>query len=159
MLLYLLSTNTVGLPTRMFAVCGAPYVFFCEFQPPIPLIDTAPTTSNSLSNSAAPSSSNKALPSSGVSMFTPLPAETCPVVETISKTISSTSQAAKQTSKSRKKRRPQRSITSKILTPHKPKKSAPLQGTSDEDMLIDDDEEVESSKKEEYWLSEKYWQD
>ncbi|GFV25444.1 hypothetical protein TNCV_1147141 [Trichonephila clavipes] len=86
-------------------------------------------------------------------MFTPLPAETCPAVETetfISNTIDSTSQDAKQISKSRKKRRPKRSITSKIdiqLTPHKPKKSTPLQDTLDEDMLIYDvKEEVESPK-------------
>ncbi|GFY00010.1 hypothetical protein TNCV_1341081 [Trichonephila clavipes] len=99
-------------------------------------IYTTHTISNSLSTSAAFSSTNKTLASSNISMFTPLPAETCPAVETetsISNTIPSTSQTAKQTSKSRKKRRPKRSITSKIdiqLTPHKPKKSTPLQDTS-----------------------------
>ncbi|GFT37017.1 uncharacterized protein TNCV_175361 [Trichonephila clavipes] len=63
-----------------------------------------PATSNSFS------SSNKAL-SLNLSMFTPLPAETCPAVETetfISNIIASTSQDTKQTSKSRKKRRPKR---------------------------------------------------
>ncbi|GFT54629.1 hypothetical protein TNCV_345071 [Trichonephila clavipes] len=87
-------------------------------------------------------------------MFTPLPAETCPAVETatsITDTFPFTSQDAKQTLKSRKKRRPKRSFTSKIvtqLTPHKPKKSTPLQDTSDEDMLIYDvAEEVESPQK------------
>ncbi|GFV36867.1 hypothetical protein TNCV_3124081 [Trichonephila clavipes] len=69
-----------------------------ESQPPIPLIDIAPTTSNSLSTSAASSSST-------VSMFTPLPAS-CPVLQTTtttSNTIPSTSQEAKLTSKLRKK--------------------------------------------------------
>ncbi|GFU50678.1 hypothetical protein TNCV_240661 [Trichonephila clavipes] len=80
-------------------------------------------------------------------MFTPLPAETCPAVETetsITDTILFTSQGAKQTLKSRKKRRPKRSITYKIdiqLTPDKSKKSTPLQDASDEDMLICDVEE------------------
>ncbi|GFV94186.1 hypothetical protein TNCV_4463131 [Trichonephila clavipes] len=44
-------------------------------------------------------------------MFTPLPAETCPAVETatsITDTFPFTSQDAKQTLKSRKKRRPKR---------------------------------------------------
>ncbi|GFX56097.1 hypothetical protein TNCV_1954171 [Trichonephila clavipes] len=75
-------------------------------KPSIPLIDTAPTTSNIFSIPAAFSSSYKALSSSDESTFTPLPAETCPVVETetsITNTIPSTSQDAKQTSKSRKK--------------------------------------------------------
>ncbi|GFW81562.1 uncharacterized protein TNCV_2882391 [Trichonephila clavipes] len=120
----------------------------------ITLIDTAPTTSNNFFTSAAFSSSYKALSSSDVSLFTPLPAATCPAVETETSktnTIPSTSQDAKQTSNSRKKRRHKKSITSKIdiqLTPHKPKKSTPLQDTSDEDMLIYDvEEEVESPKK------------
>ncbi|GFY22660.1 hypothetical protein TNCV_2179211 [Trichonephila clavipes] len=81
-----------------------------ESQPTISLIGTVPVTSNSLSTSAA-SSSNKALSSSKVSMFTPLPAETYPVVETgttISKTIPFAPQAAKQTSRNRKKNRPNR---------------------------------------------------
>ncbi|GFT52641.1 zinc finger MYM-type protein 1 [Trichonephila clavipes] len=64
-------------------------------------------------------------------MFTPLPAETCPAVETatsITDTFPFTSQDAKQTLKSRKKRRPK--------------------DTSDEDMLIYDvAEEVESPQK------------
>ncbi|GFW90057.1 hypothetical protein TNCV_3485091 [Trichonephila clavipes] len=63
--------------------------------PPISLIDTVPATSNSLSTSAASSSSK-------LSMFIPLPAETCPVVETsttISNPIPSAAQPAKQTSK------------------------------------------------------------
>ncbi|GFV30210.1 hypothetical protein TNCV_96871 [Trichonephila clavipes] len=103
-----------------------------ESQPSIPLIDTALTTSNSISTSAASFSSNKALSSSTVSMFTPLPAEIYPVLETsttTSNTIPSTSQAAKQTLKSRRKKRPNRSITPKIeiqMTPYIPKKKAHL---------------------------------
>ncbi|GFW90181.1 hypothetical protein TNCV_1790021 [Trichonephila clavipes] len=115
---------------------------------------TAPTTSNSSSTSAASSSSNKALSSSNISMFTPFPAETCPVVEnciTISNTIPSAPQAAKQTSRNRRKKRPNRSIALNIeiqLTPHKPQKSTPLQDTSDKGMLVYDvEEDVETSKK------------
>ncbi|GFV88121.1 hypothetical protein TNCV_3242701 [Trichonephila clavipes] len=67
-----------------------------ESQPSIPLIDTAPDTFNSLSTSVASSSTNKALSSSTVSMFTPLSAETSHVHETTttaSNTIPSTSHA------------------------------------------------------------------
>ncbi|GFS91175.1 uncharacterized protein TNCV_2215041 [Trichonephila clavipes] len=70
-------------------------------KPYIPLIDTAPTTSNNFSTSAF-YSSYKALSSSDVSMFTPLPSETCPAVETetsITNTILSTSQDAKKKKK------------------------------------------------------------
>ncbi|GFW75347.1 putative RNA-directed DNA polymerase from transposon BS [Trichonephila clavipes] len=119
------STHAQLLPSTPFVTV----ISSSESQPSIPLIDTATTTSNNLSTSAAFSSSNKALSSSNVSMFTPLPAETCPAVETetsITNTIPFTSQDAKQTSKSRKKKHSKRSITSKIdiqLTPHKPKKA------------------------------------
>ncbi|GFX97662.1 uncharacterized protein TNCV_3065501 [Trichonephila clavipes] len=91
---------------------SVPVTSSSESESPIPLIDTAPATSNSLPTSAASSSSNKALYSSTVSVFTSLPAETCPIVETsttISNTTLSTSQAAKQTLKSRRKKRPNRS--------------------------------------------------
>ncbi|GFW62641.1 RNase H domain-containing protein [Trichonephila clavipes] len=157
------STQTQLLPSASFVTVTS----LSESQPSIPLIDTALTTSNNLSTTSAFSSSNKTLSSSDVSI---LPAETCPVVETetsITDTIPFTSQDAKQTLKSRKKRRPKRSITSKIdtqLTPHKPKKSTPLQDTSKEDMLIYDiEEEVESPKKlnsvgEIEKLSEEWWQ-
>ncbi|GFW79629.1 hypothetical protein TNCV_1428891 [Trichonephila clavipes] len=98
-------------------------------------------------------------------MFIPLTA--CPILETTTTTsnsIPSTSQAVKQTSKNRRKKRPIRSITSQIdiqMTPYKPKKSAPLQDTSGEDMLVSDVEKVESpeKKKVRYYLSEKYWQE
>ncbi|GFX40122.1 transposable element Tcb2 transposase [Trichonephila clavipes] len=72
-----------------------------ESQPSVPLVITTFSASNSSSTSAA-STFNKALSSSKVSMFRPLPAETCPVVETsttISKTIPSAPQTAKQTSR------------------------------------------------------------
>ncbi|GFT35033.1 putative RNA-directed DNA polymerase from transposon X-element [Trichonephila clavipes] len=160
------STQTQLLPSASFVTVPS----LSESQPSIPLIDTAPTTSNNLSTTSAFSLSNKTLVHRMKTMFTPLPAETCPAVETatsITDTIPFTSQDAKQTLKSRKKRRPKRSITSKIdtqLTPHKPKKSTPLQDTSDEDMLIYDvAEEVESPKKltpveEIEKLSDEWWQ-
>ncbi|GFV00956.1 hypothetical protein TNCV_1387701 [Trichonephila clavipes] len=53
-----------------------------EFQAHIPLIDTTPATSRSLCTSVASSFSNKALSSSTGSIFSPLPAETSPVLET-----------------------------------------------------------------------------
>ncbi|GFV02320.1 RNase H domain-containing protein [Trichonephila clavipes] len=71
-----------------------------ESQPPIPLIDITPTTSNSLSTSSASSSNT-------VSMFTPLPA--CPVLQTTTTTSNTTpsiSEDAKLSSKFRKKKRP-----------------------------------------------------
>ncbi|GFW40763.1 DDE_3 domain-containing protein [Trichonephila clavipes] len=68
------STQAHLLPsTSTFAVTTS-----SESQPHIPLIDTAPTTSNSLCTSAASSLSNKAFFSSTGSMFSPLPAETSP---------------------------------------------------------------------------------
>ncbi|GFT09269.1 hypothetical protein TNCV_5061611 [Trichonephila clavipes] len=42
-----------------------------ESQPPIPLIDTAPTTSNSPCTYVASSSSNKVLPSTTGPLFSP----------------------------------------------------------------------------------------
>ncbi|GFU05739.1 gag-Pol polyprotein [Trichonephila clavipes] len=93
------------------------HVFVRNRKPPIPLIDIAPTTSNSLSTSAASSSST-------VSMFTPLPAS-CPVLQTTtttSNTIPSTSQEAKLTSKLRKKTVHLKTHTKhKILTFNSPK--------------------------------------
>ncbi|GFS89888.1 uncharacterized protein TNCV_4839741 [Trichonephila clavipes] len=67
-----------------------------ESQPLIPLMDTAASTSNSLSTSTASSSST-------LSISTPLPA--CPVHETTD-TLPATSQDAKETSKPRRKKRP-----------------------------------------------------
>ncbi|GFV06233.1 hypothetical protein TNCV_1928101, partial [Trichonephila clavipes] len=116
--------------------------------PSIPSNDTTLTSSNSFY------SSNKAIYQYNVSIFRPLPSETCPAVETessISNIIPTTSQDRKQTSKSCKKRRLKRNITFKIdiqLKSPKPKKSTPFQDTSNEYMLIYDvEEEVESPKK------------
>ncbi|GFU08301.1 RNase H domain-containing protein [Trichonephila clavipes] len=70
-----------------------------ESQPPIPLIDITPTTSNSLSTSAASSTNT-------VSMFTPLPS--CPVLQTTTTTFNTTpsiSEDAKLSSKFRKKKK------------------------------------------------------
>ncbi|GFV67609.1 hypothetical protein TNCV_4622891 [Trichonephila clavipes] len=53
-----------------------------DSQPPVLFIDTASTTSNSLCTSVASSLSKKALSSSTRSMFSPLPTETSPVLET-----------------------------------------------------------------------------
>ncbi|GFW02115.1 uncharacterized protein TNCV_4854551 [Trichonephila clavipes] len=69
-----------------------------ESQSPTPLVDIAPTTSNSLPTSAASSSST-------ISMFAPLPA--CPVLQTTITTSNATpsiSQDAKLSSKLRKKK-------------------------------------------------------
>ncbi|GFX29622.1 uncharacterized protein TNCV_4776941 [Trichonephila clavipes] len=117
-------------------------------QPPIPLKNNAPTTSNNLSTSAASSSST-------ISMSTPLPAS--PFLQnttTTSNTILSTSQDAKQTSKPRKK--PNIEIK---MTPHKPRKPAPVEYTTDEeDMIVYDvEEEVEKTKSIIKGLSEEYW--
>ncbi|GFW15178.1 hypothetical protein TNCV_173251 [Trichonephila clavipes] len=51
-----------------------------ESQPPIPLMDTAPAISNSLSTSAASSSSNQTLSPSTSPMFTALSTVTSPSV-------------------------------------------------------------------------------
>ncbi|GFU63210.1 hypothetical protein TNCV_1478041 [Trichonephila clavipes] len=67
-------------------------------------------------------------------MFSPLPAENSPVLETITtkfNIIPSTSQAIKQTSKTRRKKRPNGSITPQTeiqMTPHKPKKKHTFAG-------------------------------
>ncbi|GFW40969.1 hypothetical protein TNCV_4370171 [Trichonephila clavipes] len=72
-------------------------------QPPIPLKNTALTTSNNLSTCAASSSST-------ISMSTPLPASPLQNTTMTSNTILSTSQDAKQTSKPRKKTSPYKNI-------------------------------------------------
>ncbi|GFW62980.1 hypothetical protein TNCV_4453281 [Trichonephila clavipes] len=77
-----------------------------ESQPPIPLIDTAPPhLVYCLCTSVASSSSNKALSSTIGLLFSSLPAETSPVLETstTSDTIPSTSQAPKKKKLARKK--------------------------------------------------------
>ncbi|GFW46728.1 uncharacterized protein TNCV_2980841 [Trichonephila clavipes] len=72
------STQTQLLSSTSSVAATSP----SKSQPSIPLIDTAPTTYNNFSTCAAFSSSNKALSSSDVSMFTPLPAKTRPAFET-----------------------------------------------------------------------------
>ncbi|GFW64596.1 putative RNA-directed DNA polymerase from transposon BS [Trichonephila clavipes] len=105
-------------------------------QPPIPLKNTAPSTVNNLSTSAASSSST-------ISMSTSLSASPLQNTTTTSNTMLSTSQDAKQTSKPRKKKRPptitSTSIKPKIeikMTPHKPRKPAPVEYTTDEEDMI-----------------------
>ncbi|GFW80516.1 uncharacterized protein TNCV_2416181 [Trichonephila clavipes] len=101
-------------------------------QPPNSVIDSAPTTSNSLSISAASSSSTA-----------------CSVLETtstISNTIPATSQDANQISKPRRKKRPPKNQSNTIkpkieikTAPHRPRKSEPTEYTTDEeDMIIYD---------------------
>ncbi|GFX01444.1 hypothetical protein TNCV_1864181 [Trichonephila clavipes] len=120
-----------------------------ESQPPIPLTDTAPALSNSLSISAASSSST-------VSMSTPLQA--CPILETTtttSNTIPATSQDAKTTSKPRRKKRPPKKTSDTIkpkieikTAPHKPRKLAPGEYTTDEEDMVVYDVEDELESKE-----------
>ncbi|GFV30320.1 hypothetical protein TNCV_97951 [Trichonephila clavipes] len=86
------STQAQFLPSTSFIK-----VTSSESQSPIPFVDIAPTTSNSLSTSAASSSST-------VSMLTPLPV--CPVLQTTITTSNATpsiSQDTKLSSKLRKK--------------------------------------------------------
>ncbi|GFW34207.1 hypothetical protein TNCV_384231 [Trichonephila clavipes] len=77
-------------------------------------------------------------------MNTPLPA--CPILETITTTsnsIPTTSQDANQTSKPRRKKRPPKNPSNTIkpkieikMAPHKPRKSAPVEYTTDEEYMI-----------------------
>ncbi|GFX57327.1 hypothetical protein TNCV_3914901 [Trichonephila clavipes] len=111
-------------------------------QPPTSVTDTAPTTSNNLSISAASFSSTA-----------------CHVLETTtitSNTISTTSQDANQTSKPRRKKSPPKNQSNTIkrkleikMAPHKPRKSAPTEYTTDEeDMIVYDvDDEPEPNPK------------
>ncbi|GFV28422.1 hypothetical protein TNCV_5071901 [Trichonephila clavipes] len=120
-----------------------------ESQPPISLTDTDPAISNILSISAASSSST-------VSLITPLPV--CPVLEntiTTSNAIPGTSQDAKQNTKPRKKKRPPKNTSNTIkpkikikMAPHKPRKSAPVEYTMDEEDMIVYDVEDELESKE-----------
>ncbi|GFT94232.1 uncharacterized protein TNCV_3922721 [Trichonephila clavipes] len=155
------SASSLSTETRLLKTSNKFAALSTEIQSLVPQVHLLPSTSTvaTVSEPQPPNPTSNDTPSitnthQMKTMFTPLPAETCPAVETatsITDTFPFTSQDAKQTLKSRKKRRPKRSITSKIdtqLTPHKPKKSTPLQDTSDEDMLIYDvAEEVESPQK------------
>ncbi|GFW78901.1 uncharacterized protein TNCV_2059221 [Trichonephila clavipes] len=101
-------------------------------QPPTSVIDTAPTTSNSLSISAASSSSTA-----------------CSVLETTtttSNTIPTISQDTTQTSKPRRKKRPPKNQSNTIkpkieikTASYRPRKPAPTEySTDDEDMIVYD---------------------
>ncbi|GFU90517.1 hypothetical protein TNCV_2574501 [Trichonephila clavipes] len=108
-------------------------------QPPNSVIDTAPTTSNSLSISAASFSSTA-----------------CSVLETTtttSDTIPAISQDTTQTSKPHGKKRPPKNQSNTIkpkienkTAPHRPRKPAPTEySTDEEDMIVydvDDDPEL-----------------
>ncbi|GFW44206.1 zinc finger protein 112 [Trichonephila clavipes] len=104
--------------------------FVIRISPLIHLTDTTPTISNSLSISAASSSSTA-----------------CPVLETTSNTISAASQEAKQTSKPRTKKRPPKNTSNTIkpkidikMAPYKP---APAEySTDEEEMIVYDEEEL-----------------
>ncbi|GFT78479.1 putative RNA-directed DNA polymerase from transposon BS [Trichonephila clavipes] len=171
------SASSLSTETRLLKTSNKFAALSTEIQSLVPQVHLLPSTSTvaTVSEPQPPTPTSNDTPSitnthQMKTMFTPLPAKTCPAVETatsITDTFPFTSQDAKQTLRSRKKRRPKRSITSKIdtqLTPHKPKKSIPLQDTSDEDMLIYDvAEEVESPQKltpveEVEKFSDEWWQ-
>ncbi|GFT33526.1 RNA-directed DNA polymerase from mobile element jockey [Trichonephila clavipes] len=115
-------------------------------QPSISVIDTAPTTSNNLSISAASSSSSA-----------------CPILETTtttSNTITATCQDAKETSKLRRKKRPPKNTSNAIkpkieikMAPHKPRKSAHTEYTTNEEDMIVYDVEDEPELNPEYILN------
>ncbi|GFY08409.1 hypothetical protein TNCV_1358151 [Trichonephila clavipes] len=108
--------------------------------------DTAPTTSNNLSISTASSSSS-----------------VCHFLETTtntSNTITATSQDAKETSKPRRKKRPPKKTSNAIkpkieikMAPHKPRKSAPTECTTDEEDRIVYDAEDEPEPNSDYILN------
>ncbi|GFT02051.1 putative RNA-directed DNA polymerase from transposon X-element [Trichonephila clavipes] len=90
---WLLRPKTPNSLTLLPSTSSVTVTSSSESQLPIPLLDTAPATSNSQCTSVASSSSNKALSSTTGPMFSSLPAETSPVLETsaTSNTIPSTS--------------------------------------------------------------------
>ncbi|GFW52422.1 putative RNA-directed DNA polymerase from transposon BS [Trichonephila clavipes] len=131
--------SSLSTETRLLKTSNKFAALSTEIQSLVPQVHLLPSTSTvaTVSEPQPPNPTSNDTPSITYThqmktMFTPLPAETCPAVETatsITDTFPFTSQDAKQTLRSRKKRRPKRSITSKIdkqLTPHKPKKSIPL---------------------------------
>ncbi|GFS50829.1 RNA-directed DNA polymerase from mobile element jockey [Trichonephila clavipes] len=122
------STQAELVPSTSSVTFASP----SKSQPPTSVIDTAPTTSNSLSISAASSSSTA-----------------CSVLETtttISDSIPTTSQDTTQTSKPSRKKRPPKNQSNTIkpkielkTAPHRPRKSGPTEYTTDEeDMIIYD---------------------
>ncbi|GFU43458.1 uncharacterized protein TNCV_53571 [Trichonephila clavipes] len=125
------STQAELVPSTSLVTVASPSIS----QPPNSVIDTAPTTSNSLSIDATSSSSTA-----------------CSVLETtttISNTIPATSQDTIQTSKPRRKKRPPKNQSNTVkpkieikTAPHRPRKSGPTEYTTDEeDMIIYDVED------------------
>ncbi|GFV24645.1 hypothetical protein TNCV_3339611 [Trichonephila clavipes] len=115
-------------------------------EPPISVIDTAPITSNNLSISAASFSCTA-----------------CPVLETTtttSNTIPATAQDAIETLKPRRKKRPPKNTSNTIkpkieikMAPHKPRKSAPTEYTTDEEDIIVYDVEDQPEPNPKYVLN------
>ncbi|GFV24356.1 uncharacterized protein TNCV_198981 [Trichonephila clavipes] len=124
------STQTQLLPSASFVTVPS----LSESQPSIPLIDTAPTTSNNLS------------------VLEP--------TTTISNTIPATSQDANQTSKPRRKKRPPKNQSNTVkpkieikTAPHRPRKSGPTEYTTDEEDMIIYDVEDEPEPNPQYVLN------
>ncbi|GFX44446.1 uncharacterized protein TNCV_1394671 [Trichonephila clavipes] len=124
------STQTQLLPSASFVTVPS----LSESQPSIPLIDTAPTTSNNLS------------------VLEP--------TTTISNTIPATSQDANQTSKPRRKKRPPKNQSNTIkpkieikTAPHRPRKSGHTEYTTDEEDMIIYDGEDEPEPNPQYVLN------
>ncbi|GFV77838.1 uncharacterized protein TNCV_4674321 [Trichonephila clavipes] len=124
------STQTQLLPSASFVTVPS----LSESQPSIPLIDTAPTTSNNLS------------------VLEP--------TTTISNTIPATSQDANQTSKPRRKKRPPKNQSNTIkpkveikTAPHRLRKSGHTEYTTDEEDMIIYDVEDEPEPNPQYVLN------
>ncbi|GFW63665.1 uncharacterized protein TNCV_4329531 [Trichonephila clavipes] len=138
------STQTELVPSTSSVTVASP----SKSQPPTSVIDTAPTTSNSLSISAASSSSTA-----------------CSVLETTtttSNTIPTISQDTTQTSKPRRKKRPPKNQSNTIkpkieikTTPHRPRKPAPTEYSTDEEDMIVYDVEDEPELNPKYNISYK----
>ncbi|GFU28323.1 uncharacterized protein TNCV_99871 [Trichonephila clavipes] len=136
------STQAELVPSTSLVTVASPSIS----QPPHSVIDTAPTTSNSLSISAASSSSTA-----------------CSVLETtttISNTIPATSQDTNQTSKPRRKKRPPKNQSNTVkpkieikTAPHRPRKSGPTEYTTDEEDMIIYDVEDEPEPNPKYVLN------
>ncbi|GFY24941.1 uncharacterized protein TNCV_2691321 [Trichonephila clavipes] len=144
-----------------------------ESQPPVPLVTTTSSTANSVCTSTTSSSSNQALFPSTSAMFTALSTKThSSALETTTSTSTSipfsitsyVSQASKQNLKTRGKKRNTKTICNiaaptvkpKIeikMASHKPRKSSPIQDTSDEDMIVYAMEEQMESQDDKYFLS------
>ncbi|GFU15235.1 hypothetical protein TNCV_3937901 [Trichonephila clavipes] len=136
------STQAELVPSTSSVTVASP----SKSPPPNSVIDTAPTTSNSLSISAASSSST------ACSVFEP--------TTTISHTIPATSQDANQTSKPRRKKRPPKNQSNSIKpkieiksAPHIPHKSGPTEYTTDEEDMIIYDVEDEPEPNPQYVLN------